>query len=88
MAQTKGLLDRGALKKAFSPPTVVRSLIVAAIVGVILNVINQGAEIVGGKPPDVIKLLLTFAVPFLVASFGAYSAYTAREESQPYSSTE
>lgn len=48
-----------------------RSLIVAAIVGTILNLINQGDAIVGDAPVNVTKLLLTFAVPYCVATYGA-----------------
>lgn len=65
---------REALKQTFSGPILRRSLAVALIVGTVLNAINQGPEIVGGEPVVVWKLLMTFCVPFLVASYGAYSA--------------
>ena len=74
--------DAPALKRSFSPPTVIRSFWVGAVVGSILNVINQGGEIAGGKSVDVPKLLLTYAVPFFVASYGAYSAYKAEKKAQ------
>ena len=47
--------------------------------GTVLNAINQGAEILGGKPMDLVRLLLTYAVPFFVASYGAYSAFARLE---------
>jgi hypothetical protein len=50
-----------------------RSLIVAVIVGTILNLINQGDAIVGVASVNVTKLLLTFAVPYCVATYGAVS---------------
>jgi hypothetical protein len=56
-----------------------RSLIVAVIVGTILNLINQGEAIVGDAPVNVAKLLLTFAVPYCVATYGAVS-YRLRAE--------
>jgi hypothetical protein len=55
-----------------------RSLIVAAIVGTILNLINQGDAIVGDAPVNVTKLLLTFAVPYCVATYGAVSYRLSR----------
>jgi len=45
------------------------------IVGSILNVINQGDAFVRSGAIDWWKLLLTFCVPFCVATFAAYSAY-------------
>ncbi len=65
-----------AVRRTFSWPVVSRSLLVALVVGTVLNIINQGSEIAGGKPINVLKLLLTYAVPFFVASYGAYSAFS------------
>ena len=50
-----------------------RSLIVALIVGVILNLINQGDALFSGERLDWVKLVLTFAVPYFVATYGAVS---------------
>jgi hypothetical protein len=50
-----------------------RSFIVALFVGAILNLINQGDVLFGGGRPDLTKLLLTFAVPYCVATYGAVS---------------
>ena len=63
-----------ALKLTFSGRILRRSLIVALVVGTVLNAINQGPEIVSGQPAVVWKLLMTWCVPFLVASYGAFSA--------------
>lgn len=57
-----------------------QSLLVAIIVGAILNAINQGPDIVEGKPVNVFRLVLTFAVPYFVASYGAYSAFRHDED--------
>ena len=48
-----------------------RSLRVAAVVGTALNLINQGDAIVGPAPINWTKLLLTFAMPYAVSTYGA-----------------
>jgi len=50
-----------------------RSAVVAVIVGTILNVINQGDVMMAGAPLDYLKLALTYAVPYGVATYGAVS---------------
>ena len=50
-----------------------RSLTVAIIVGTILNLINQGDVLFGAAPFNLTKLMLTFAVPYAVATYGAVS---------------
>lgn len=50
-----------------------RSLIVALVVGSILNAINQGDTIVRGGHIHIAKMVLTFAVPYCVATYGAVS---------------
>jgi hypothetical protein len=50
-----------------------RSFIVALIVGVILNLINQGDALFAGGRLNFTKLILTFAVPYCVATYGAVS---------------
>jgi hypothetical protein len=68
-------IDRNAMYKVMSWPVVLRSLVVALVVGTVLNAINQGSDLVAGRSVDGIKLLLTYAVPFFVASYGAYTAF-------------
>ncbi len=63
-----------ALVVCMRPPIVTRSLLVAVVVGVLLNAINQGDVLLAGESVDMAKLGLTFVVPFLVASFGSWSA--------------
>lgn len=50
-----------------------RSLMVALIVGGILNAINQGDAILGEGKISWAKMILTFAVPYFVATYGAVS---------------
>jgi len=56
-----------------------RSFVVAAVVGTVLNLINQGDAMVGGRALDWTKIALTFIVPYCVATYGAVS-YRMRQE--------
>jgi len=64
-----------AVRRALSWPIARRSLATMAIVGSILNVINQGDALILPGAISWWKLGLTYCVPFCVATFGAYSAY-------------
>jgi len=66
---------REALARTFGWRSVRRSLIVALFIGTVLNTINQGPEIFTGHWPIWWKLLLTYSVPFCVASYGSYAAF-------------
>lgn len=59
---------------ALRPAVVRRSFNVALVVGSLLIVINQGDRIVAGEGVDVVKTLLTYLVPYCVATYGAVSA--------------
>ena len=50
-----------------------RSLLVALVVGTILNLINQGDALVSGQTLSIAKLALTYIVPYLVSTYGAVS---------------
>ncbi|MEM7719876.1 MAG: nitrate/nitrite transporter NrtS [Pseudomonadota bacterium] len=63
------------------PKTVlIRSLKVGAVVGTILNLINQPEAIFGDAPLVLWKVLLTYSVPFLVATYGAVTALSAHNK--------
>jgi hypothetical protein len=62
-----------------------RSLAVALIVGTILNLINQGEVLLGAASLNLIKLLLTYAVPYCVATYGAVSFQLALRRRVPSS---
>ncbi len=47
------------------------ALQVSAVVGVLLNVINQGQAVMGGLPIAWSHVVMNFAVPFLVSSYSA-----------------
>lgn len=65
------------LRLAFRRDIVRRSLVVAVVVGTILNLINQGDAIFGPAPVDFVKLGLTCVVPYCVATYGAVTALAA-----------
>lgn len=48
-----------------------RSLAVAVVVGTILNFINQGDALIAGAGLVVWKIVLTYMVPYCVATYGA-----------------
>ena len=50
-----------------------RSLIVALVVGTVVNLINQGDAMVAGHSLDIIKLLATYIVSYFVGTYGAVS---------------
>ena len=64
-----------ALRRTLEPAPLRRSLLVALVIGTLLNAINQGSELIAGEPLVIWKLALTYLVPFAVASYGSYSAY-------------
>lgn len=66
--------SRDALRRVLAPPILWRSVTVAVLVGTVLNLINQGDALIGGHGVIWWKIALTYCVPFLVASFGSYSA--------------
>ena len=68
-----------ALSRTFAWPSVRRSLTVAAIIGTVLNAINQGPEMFSGHWPIWWKIVLTYFVPFAVASYGSYAAFRSSE---------
>ncbi|PKP78830.1 MAG: hypothetical protein CVT81_02195 [Alphaproteobacteria bacterium HGW-Alphaproteobacteria-3] len=69
-------IDAEALKRTFSRRESLRALRVALVVGTILNVINQGASVLATGEMDILRGALTYMVPFFVASYGAYGAYS------------
>ena len=64
-----------ALRRTFGRRSILRSLTVALVVGTGLNVINQGDALISGEALVVWKVVLTYLVPFAVASYGSYAAF-------------
>ncbi len=72
-AMARGARWRKACRCAVADGVPRRSAAVALVVGSILNLINQGDALIAGRPLSWTKILLTFAVPYLVATYGAVS---------------
>ena len=64
-----------ALRAALQPATARRSVVVAVVVGTLLNAINQGDALATGGEVNWLKVALTYVVPFFVATYGAYCAH-------------
>jgi hypothetical protein len=62
---------RRVLDLAFSDGIPARALMMAAIIGTILNTINQGDVIVHGEHVNWLKLCLTYLTPYIVSTHGA-----------------
>lgn len=56
---------------ARTPQIMRASLRVALVVGSVLTAINQGTELLQGAPPDGWRMMLTYLVPYFVATYGA-----------------
>jgi len=81
-------MNRKAFKQCVDGSVLRRSLIVSLIVGTILVAINQGDVVLAGEIPVIWKLVLTYIVPFCVATYGAYSACVAQAQRADASSDE
>ncbi len=68
---------RAWLGNAVSAPIVRNAAITALIVGPILTLINQGDAVLAGRGLDWLKVALTFAVPYAVATVAGANARTA-----------
>lgn len=55
-----------------------RALLVALVVGTVLNAINQGDRLLMGIAPNWPKLVLTYVVPYVVSTHGAVGAMLSR----------
>lgn len=64
---------RRALALAVSNGVPRRAFLVALVVGTVLNLINQWEAAAGLAPVDLLKLCLTYLVPYCVSTYGAVS---------------
>ncbi len=64
------------LRTVLSRPLLKKNLVVAVVVGTLLNLINQLDFLIAGEP-NLAKLALTYCVPFFVASYGSYNSLRA-----------
>ena len=57
---------------AFKDGTPKKAFFTACVVGTLLTTINHGDKILMGQYPPLIKVLLTYCVPFCVTTWGSY----------------
>lgn len=78
-----------SLRLAFSPSVVKRALKMAAVVGCVLIAINHGDAICRGDVTvdRVLKMLLTFCVPYAVSTISSVSAIRELKRSHESSIT-
>ena len=74
MSETKPAPPPEPPRRLLTAPVVRSALIVALVVGSLLNLINQGDALWSETPVDWLKLGLTYCVPFFVSLYGSYSA--------------
>jgi hypothetical protein len=63
-----------AWRSAWASGVPQRSLLVALVVGTLLNLINQGEALFAGQAIHWGRAILTYIVPFIVSTHGALSA--------------
>lgn len=59
----------GFFRALMDPVAVKRALQVGAVVGTILVAINHGDAILKGEMPSILKMMLTYCVPYCVSSY-------------------
>ncbi|HVB10763.1 MAG TPA: nitrate/nitrite transporter NrtS [Bacillota bacterium] len=75
-----GYVDKCGRCALLQPPLVRNGVKVAAAVGSLLTLINQGDVLARGviTPLVLVKIVLTYMVPYAVATYGALSVNRAR----------
>jgi len=63
----------------FSAPVARPALKVAAVVGTVLNVVNNGEQFWAGQQVDLWHVVLNFLVPYCVSSYSAARNEATRE---------
>lgn len=61
------------LQMCLSPRVLKQSIGVALVVGTILTLINQGDALFSGDSISLVKVGLTYLVPLLVSTYGAWN---------------
>ena len=63
---------------AFGDGTPKKAFLTTLVVGTIITAINHGDVILAGEWPPLIKVLLTYCVPYCVATWGAMTGKRAQ----------
>lgn len=67
----------GFLRLACSGGTPRHALVAGFIIGTLLTLINQGDLVWAGEMPNLVKVVLTYLVPYCVTTYGAVTAKRA-----------
>jgi len=65
-------------KMMFGDGTSKRAFFTALVVGTILTTINHGDVLIAGSAPPLIKVVLTYCVPYCVTTWGAITGKRAQ----------
>lgn len=71
------MTNESALLIALRKRIVLDSLKVMLVVGTVLNAINQGTEMLNGMDINWYKVVLTYAVPYLVSTYASVKTVIA-----------
>ncbi|PTX74516.1 nitrate/nitrite transporter NrtS [Sulfitobacter mediterraneus] len=66
----------------FGDGTPHKAAVTALIVGTLLTAINHGDVLLAGRFPPLLKVLLTYCVPYCVTTWGAVTGKIAQTERQ------
>lgn len=66
----------------FGDGTPHKAAVTALVVGTLLTAINHGDTILAGQSPPLLKILLTYCVPYCVTTWGAATGKIAQAERQ------
>lgn len=73
---------RGGWLWKLTAPGILRNAVKVSLgVGTVLNLVNQGPQVLAGQEIQVGRALLNFLVPFCVAAYSGAKAMTARDPS-------
>jgi len=70
--------DTSLIRLLFGDGTPRKALITALVVGTVLTLINHGDLILAGERPSLVKMVLTYCVPFCVTTWGAVTGKLAQ----------
>ena len=66
----------------FGDGTPRKAAVTALVVGSLLTAINHGDSIIAGQYPPLVKVLLTYCVPYCVTTWGAVTGKRSQAERQ------
>lgn len=73
------MVKESVFKIALRKRIVLDSIKVMLVVGTLLNIINQGSNVLSGLEINWYKLFLTYSVPYLVSTYASVKTILASE---------